>query len=249
MTSADWATVASLATALGTLVLAVATFSAVRSGNRTARAAELSLLTSLRPLLTPSRRGDSALKVNFGDNKWLRVPGGSAVGEIGGGDGTMGPKDAVVYLSLSLRNVGSGIAVLHGWRFRAGRPPATDEHPPLDEFRLQTRDMYIPPGDIGFWQGALRNLDDPQYAEARKVLEEHGEWVVELLYGDEDGGQRVIGRFRCQTSPWTGPQSRTGPPGGGSDSGEDVTTWMLTVARHWNIDRPDPRRDDRLAAQ
>ena len=46
MTAADWATVASLATALGTLVLAVATFSAVRSGNRTARAAELSLLTS-----------------------------------------------------------------------------------------------------------------------------------------------------------------------------------------------------------
>ena len=88
MTSADWATVASLATALGTLVLAVATFSAVRSGNRTARAAELSLLTSLRPLLTPSRREDSVLKVNFGDNKWLRVPGSSAVGEIGGGDGT-----------------------------------------------------------------------------------------------------------------------------------------------------------------
>ena len=79
MTSADWATVASLATALGTLVLAVATFSAVRSGNRTARAAELSLLTSLRPLLTPSRREDSVLKMNFADNKWLRVPGGSGM--------------------------------------------------------------------------------------------------------------------------------------------------------------------------
>ena len=248
MTSADWATVASLATALGTLVLAVATFSAVRSGNRTARAAELSLLTSLRPLLTPSRREDSVLKVNFGDNKWLRVPGSSAVGEIGGGDGTMGPKDAGVYLSLSLRNVGSGIAVLHGWRFHAGRPPADDEPPPLDEFRMQTRDMYIPPGDIGFWQGALRNLDDPQYLEARKAVEEISEWVVELLYGDEDGGQRVIGRFRCQPSPWTGPHSRTGAPGGGSDSGEGVATWLLTVARHWSIDRPDPRRDDRQAA-
>ena len=84
MTSADWATVASLATALGTLVLAVATFSAVRSGNRTARAAELSLLTTLRPLLTPSRRNDAVLKVNFGDEKWLRVPGGSGVAEMGG---------------------------------------------------------------------------------------------------------------------------------------------------------------------
>jgi hypothetical protein len=32
VTPADWATAASLATALGTLILAVATFSAVRSG-------------------------------------------------------------------------------------------------------------------------------------------------------------------------------------------------------------------------
>ena len=39
----DWVTIASLATAGGTLVLAVATFSSVRSGNRTARAAERSL--------------------------------------------------------------------------------------------------------------------------------------------------------------------------------------------------------------
>ena len=28
---------------------------------------------------------------------------------------------------------------------------------------MQTRDMYIPPGDVGFWQGALRDPDDPQY--------------------------------------------------------------------------------------
>jgi hypothetical protein len=98
VTAADWATAASLATALGTLVLAVATFSAVRSGNRTARAAELSLLTSLRPLLTPSRRSDAVLKVNFGDDKWLRVPGSSGVAEMGGGNGpsaggtTAGPR-------------------------------------------------------------------------------------------------------------------------------------------------------------
>ena len=34
MRAADWATIASLATAVGTLVLAVATFSSVRSANR-----------------------------------------------------------------------------------------------------------------------------------------------------------------------------------------------------------------------
>lgn len=100
MTSEEWATIASLATALGTLVLAVATFSAVRSGNRTARAAEQSLLTSLRPLLMPSRLTDEPLKVNFGDDKWMQVPGASGMAQAGGGDGTMGPSDGVIYLSL-----------------------------------------------------------------------------------------------------------------------------------------------------
>ena len=284
MTASDWATVASLATALGTLVLAVATFSAVRSGNRTARAAELSLLTTLRPLLTPSRRTDNALKVNFGDDKWLRVPGSSGAAEMGGGDGTMGPADAVLYFALSLRNVGNGIAVLHGWRLRTERPSAAGQQPPpLSEFRMQTRDMYIAPGDIGFWQGALRDPDDPQYEMGRKVIEGHGEWVVDLLYGDEDGGQRVIGRFRCQPTPWTGsgetqetaephgaPDPREAPgPHGAADPREgpgphrapdprdrhgspspaagdmEHPVWMLTVARHWNIDRPDPRQADR----
>jgi hypothetical protein len=87
VTSTDWATAASPATALGTLVLAVATFSSVRSGNRTARAAERPLLAGLRPVLMASHREDAALKVNFGDNKWVRVPGSCAVGQVGGGDG------------------------------------------------------------------------------------------------------------------------------------------------------------------
>jgi hypothetical protein len=60
--SADWASVASLATALGTLVLAVATFASVRSANRTALAAEQSVQADLRPLLVASRLHDDAQK-------------------------------------------------------------------------------------------------------------------------------------------------------------------------------------------
>ena len=52
---ADWVTISSLATAGGTLVLAVATFSSVRSANRAARTAERSLMVGLRPVLIPSR--------------------------------------------------------------------------------------------------------------------------------------------------------------------------------------------------
>jgi len=62
---ADWVTISSLATAGGTLVLALATFASVRSGNRSARVAEESLLASGRPLLMPSRMEDPPLKVGF----------------------------------------------------------------------------------------------------------------------------------------------------------------------------------------
>lgn len=44
---ADWVTISALATAGGTLALAGATYGAVRSGNRAARAAELSMLAQL----------------------------------------------------------------------------------------------------------------------------------------------------------------------------------------------------------
>jgi hypothetical protein len=75
----DWATVSSLATAAGTLVLAVATFAAVRSANQAARTAEHSLLAALRPLFVPSRLQDEPQKVLFADGKWIGVPGGCAV--------------------------------------------------------------------------------------------------------------------------------------------------------------------------
>src|SRR5690242_12441558 len=104
---ADWATISSLATAGGTLVLAVATFASVRSGHRAARVAEESLLTSVRPILMPSRMEDPQLKVGFIDNHWVRVDGGR---------GTIEVTEDAVYMTMSLRNAGTGVAVLHGWR-------------------------------------------------------------------------------------------------------------------------------------
>ena len=35
--------------------------------------------------------------------------------KIGGGDGRLRPRDSVICFSVSLRNVGNGIAVLRGW--------------------------------------------------------------------------------------------------------------------------------------
>jgi hypothetical protein len=232
MSISDWSTLASLATALGTLILAVATFSAVRSSNLMARVAREQFLVQLRPVLTTSRREDSTLKINFGDAKWVHIPGGGAVGEVSPGEGTAGPETPVVYLAIALRNAGNGIAVLHGWRFF---PDAHRDarHAPLEEFQRQSRDLYIPVGDVGFWQGAFRDTEHSGYEEARKVIEAHEPWAVELLYGDHEGGQRVVSRFTVL------PFNRPDPPPGTDP--DQVPRWLAAASRHWNIDRPDPR--------
>src|SRR5580692_11329222 len=103
---ADWTAISSFATAGGTLVLAVATFSAVRSSNHSARIAEESLLTAMRPLLVPSLHDDPVHKVLWNDRHVARVGGGRAVFE---------ELDGVIYLAIGLRNLGTGIALLHGW--------------------------------------------------------------------------------------------------------------------------------------
>src|SRR6202140_412744 len=82
---ADWPTIASLATAGGTLVLAAATFSSVRSGQRSTRIAERStaiaeraLLLGLRPVLAPSRVTDPPETVRFGEGRVVTGGGGMA---------------------------------------------------------------------------------------------------------------------------------------------------------------------------
>jgi hypothetical protein len=104
----NWTSVASLATAAGTLVLAVATFASVRSANRAARAAERSLQAGLRPLLAPSRPDDGDQEVHFAGGQHVIVPGGRAI---------VAEETGAILLAVSLRNAGSGLAVLHDWRF------------------------------------------------------------------------------------------------------------------------------------
>src|SRR5580658_1501271 len=142
----DWVTVSSLATGAGTLVLAVATFAAVRSSNRSARIAEVALQEQRRPILAPSRLEDPKQKIMFLEGHWVTAEGGRAAVEH---------IDGTVFLAISLRNVGSGIAVCQGWSVRAGGTATGNfpTHAPLENFRLQSRDLYVPAGDIGMWQG------------------------------------------------------------------------------------------------
>jgi hypothetical protein len=217
----DWATVSSLATGGGTLVLAVATFASVRSSNRSARIAEAALAEQRRPVLAPSRLEDPTQKIMFVDGHWVRASGGHAAVEC---------VDGVVYLAISLRNVGSGIAVCQGWVAKPGLGTSRTmpSHAPLEEFHVQSRDLYVPAGDIGMWQGALRSPDDPVRAALADAVDAGQPLLVELLYSDQVGGQRTVTRF-------------------GLIPAKD--SWLASMNRHWHLDweGPRPDRDVRVA--
>src|SRR5205823_11325301 len=136
----DWVAISSLATAGGTLALAATTYASVRSANRAARSAERSLLAEPRPLLIQSSPGDPPVRAGFGDGVGVTAPGEGAGVEI---------VDGRIYIAVSLRNVGPGIAVLHGGVVYPDPRRAAAGHTPLDDFRMLTRDIYIPPGKVG----------------------------------------------------------------------------------------------------
>jgi hypothetical protein len=209
---ADWTTISSLATASGTLVLAVATFAAVRSANRSAKATERALLVGIRPVLMASRLQDPPEKVGFQDGHWIKIDGGHAAAEV---------TDGVIYLAIALRNAGTGMAVLDRWDFYGDRPLGASLYRDPATFRRLTRDLYLSSNDLGFWQGALRDPTEPLFVEARDAIEARQAMAVDLLYGDHEGGQRTISRFSIT------------PAADG--------TWIATVARHWNIDGHGPR--------
>jgi hypothetical protein len=209
---ADWQTISSLATAGGTLVLAVATFTAVRSSNRSARIAEQALLAGLRPLLIPSLADDPVHKVLWRDRRGVRLAGGRAIAD---------DVDGVIYLALAVRNAGSGIALLHGWYPIPAWGRDVQDAEAADEFRRLTIDLYVPAGGTGYWEGAIREPDDPVRAGILEKVRDREPFTVDVLYGDQEGGQRTISRFSIMPA---------------SDEG-----WYCQATRHWNVDRPAPR--------
>jgi hypothetical protein len=213
----DWSTIASLATAGGTLVLAAATFASIRSANRSARVSELaartaerSLLGSQRPLLVASRLQDPQQKIQYPEGTWLTVDGGT-----GGLEAT----DDVVYLAVSVRNVGTGLAVLHGWYVLVGLQTER-AHPPVEEFTTQNLDIYVAPGDNGLWLGALRDPAADVFHAVTDAVKAGETLVINLLYGDFEGGQRVITQFSLRHAS---------------------ERYLAQATRHFNVDRPDPR--------
>ena len=209
---ADWSTAASLATAVGTLVLALATFVAVRAANRAARVAEYSMQIGIRPLLMPSRLEDPVQKIMWGD-EFHRGAGRRDRCRSGIG-WRRPPRDVAPQLGIGHR----GDPRMAPGAYRSARPPRprrARQLPPPDPRSL------CPGGDIGFWQGSLRDPEDPDYAVLLEAVTTRRLFEVELLYSDHEGGQRAIGRFGLAPI--------------------DDGRWLCSIVRHWNLDRPDPR--------
>ena len=82
----------------------------------------------MRPVLVQSRREDPVEKIMWGDRHWSRIPGGQAWVEA---------TPEAVYLAMSLRNVGAGMAVIHGWHGEPDLQFANADHASLDTFRPQ----------------------------------------------------------------------------------------------------------------
>jgi hypothetical protein len=219
----DWVTISSLATATGTLALAGATYASVRSSNRSARLAEIALQEQRRPVIVESNHNDRTQAVSFGGGQRMTLAGGGASVEV---------TPDVVYMAASLRNVGEGIAVLQGWR-SDGSATAEEgpdgrwrdsmvkgDAPDPEDFKPLLRDQYIPSGDLGYWQAALRDPSDPLFDMLVDAVAVEKSLSLDILYTDQVGGQRTISRF-------------------GLVPGEDG--WRAAVARHWYLDSVAPR--------
>jgi len=170
------------------------------------------MLIGIRPLLMHSRLGDPDQKIMWGDEHWAKLSGAGAVVE---------EVDGHVYLAMSLRNSGSGVAVIHGWHLALEDLHDQLPHAEPDTFRPQVRDLFIAGSDIGFWQAAIRDHDDPQYDPLLEAVRSSRVFAMELLYSDHEGGQRMIGRFALAPA--------------------SEGRWLCSVVRFWNLDRPDPR--------
>ncbi len=215
-TTETWA---ALGTAFGTLVLAGATFSSVRSSSRTARIAERALLASQRPVLAPSGPEDPAAQVQFADGQVFVLTAGRPLAERFGG---------TIYLAVPLCNLGAGIAVLRAYHLQSepartvtedpdgpARHRRNDTPPNLSSFAPQQRDLLISTGRAGFWQAALRDPESSLHVATAEALDTAGRITVDVLYGDHQGSQPTITRLVLL-----------------SDEGG---AWRCDATRYWNL--------------
>ncbi len=156
-----------------------------------------------------SREMDPDQAARFVEGHVVSVPGGGAVVEVA---------DSTVFMAVSLRNVGTGLAVLQGWSMSPGER-IERTHSPLDEFTHHVRDIFVAPGDHGFWQGAFRDPDSVRFRAVVDAVEAREPLMLDILYSDYEGGQRMITQLALRF---------------------DGERWKPLVARHFRVESADP---------
>jgi len=68
----------------------------------------------------------------------------------------------------------------------------------------------------------MRDPADPEFAALAAAIHGGEQLTIDILYGDHEGGQRIITRF-------------------GLVPCADGDGWMASAGRHWNLDREHPR--------
>jgi hypothetical protein len=139
--------------------------------------------------------------------------------------------DGVVYLAMLVRNVGNGMAIIESWEPFPGQRTSSDAWGDIEDFRPQTRALWIAPGDVAFWQGALRDETDPlQKALASAVVD--GALTIDLLYLDHEGGQRTVSRFSfIRRDDQPGEVANGADQAGGSGS-----EWWVSLSWHRTLE-------------
>jgi hypothetical protein len=215
----DWQTISSVTSAGCTVLLAGVTLLTVRSAERSARSAERSLQHGIKPVLIASHLDDRVERIAWGDDHWIKLGGGKAYVDVVGD---------VIYLAMSLRNVGPGLAVLHSWlpQPRHGdvwpRTEGVLRRPEVADFRAHTRMIYVPAGDLALWQGALRDPSEPLHKELRTLIADRERFDIDVIYSDHEGGQCSIGRFAVTPREVIS-----------SHDPSDNATWTVAMVRHW----------------
>jgi hypothetical protein len=92
-----------------------------------------------------------------------------------------------------------------------------DPPPQFENFVLQQRSLYVPAGDVGYWQGAIRECDtDRGDGEAlRQAVESGSRLTLYLRYADQDGGHDTVTRYTLSTD----------------ENGD----WLFGIGRHWSL--------------
>jgi len=131
---------------------------------------------------------------------------------------------------MSLRNTGAGMAVIQGWHPDTGELIADRPHAPPETITPQQRDLYSPRGRRGVLGGGAPRRERPDPRAVREAIEERQLFFIELLFTDQEGGQRANSRFLLAPREEGSQGSAFGDPPTGTSTApiraEERTAWV-----------------------